>query len=201
MILGKDIEDLVINNVLGKVGNGYLIDRIKSNLSNIPIINDEYDELNRKRLLRTTSDDYGAGIIAVDSILGNYINLYKLEILRKLQIETNSEKLVVCKKVEAAHEWLSGGLSVNFFSNEDEKHIIYLNYPIRSLKIRIYDISGALYIDNRLVPVRSNLEYEIMNMLKTSHCEDDLDGVVDKIIHFVESNSYIENAREIGRIK
>ena len=200
MKLSEELENLVIQSALGKVEDSILIEYVKAKLSTIPKNNNEYDELNRKRLLKTTSADYSNGRFTVDSILGNYINLTKLEEERKLQIETNSEKLAFCKVVDSAQSWLSGGLTVYFFDNKDQKHSIGLHYPLGASKIRIFDISGALYVDNRLVPVRSNLESEIIIMLKKNHCEDDLDGVIDSVIHFVESNIYFENAKKIGRI-
>lgn len=200
MKLAKELESLIIENALGEVKDAYLIQYIKTNTSLIPPSTDEYIEQQVKRLLSNKVDEIKSEALLVDVIFGSHIDLAEFEERRLLQIKANSESMFLCQKIISAHQWLSGGFTVNCIDNENKEHSFFLEYPLRKHRVRLKSLMGALYIDSRLVPVRSTLEFEIFNTLQSHECEDNDDDAINIIIDFVSSANYVDNARKLGRI-
>ena len=201
MKLPIELEKKIPDNFLGNLSDKELVLFVQRNLSLLPSTNDKYDLINYKRLEKSKFDDYKSGSLTIDLLCGRLINLQKVEDARKSQLESSSEKLSSCKKILSAHKWLSGGITVNYIDNNELAHSIYLCFPLKPMMIRLKDMKGALYIDNRLVPIRSELEKNLISLLEGNGCEEDDDGAITTIITFVNSDTYLDNAIEIGRVK
>jgi hypothetical protein len=200
MELPEKLENLLIENAIGEVDDEYLINYIKANPSLIPPSADEDIELQVKRLFSEKNSEIKDKARCIDIIFGSHVNLGKYEKRRLQQIQSISKKYLHLKEIVSAHGWLSGGYTVNYIDHDDSEHIIFLEFPLRKHRVRLKSLMGALYIDRRLVPIRSTLEYTIINLLKGNTCDDDVDDAINIIIDFVSSTSYVKNARKLGRI-
>lgn len=199
MKLAPRLKTQIIDNFLGKISDEELIKYVQRNLSILPCTDDKYDTINLKRIENSTFDNFQDGKFVVDLLCSKFFELDELDEERISQIELYNEKIPTLKNITSAHKWLSGGITVNYSDENNSKHSIYLNYPIRPARIILSNIIGALYIDKRLVPVRSFLEAEIIQSLQKSDRRVDLDDAIETIISFVNSNEYIKIAKKIGR--
>ena len=200
MKLEKELENLIIDNAIGHVDDEYLVNYILANPSLIPPSEDKDIEQQVKWLFSNKDTEVKNKARTIDFIFGTHIDLAKYEKRRLQQIQSSSKSFLQLKKIISAHGWLSGGYSINYIDHDEIKHTIFLEYPLRKHRVKLKSLMGALYIDRLLVPVRSTLEYAIINLLKCNNCEDGEDDAVNIIIDFVSSTSYIENARKLGRI-
>ena len=196
MPLSKNIEDIILFNALGETNNLTLIEYIKSNLDNIP---KDIRIKHQIQFNRLDKNDLKAQILIINLIFGAYINLKNLENYRLIQMQKETEHFIPIKHVIEEMEWLSGGLTLKYLGVDNLEHHIHLNFPFNKKLIITYNLIGALYLDHKLVPIRSTLEHEIKNAL--SHFISLNHHVTTKqILDYVSSKAYIYNAKEIGRI-
>jgi len=195
--LPVEVVTALYAHLLHKLSNEDLIKIIKHNLSDLKPLIKQYDEFIPQiiRRLELVEGDFHVDLIY--SIWGESIDLKKLDKLRWNQVQENHEIFVGIKSINRCLGWLSGGTTIEYCGNDNSYHSIKVNYPFDNLKILPNKLVGAIYFDERLVPITSDLEIDILNGLNTSLLKNE---EFEEVINFIKSENYYTIAKKIGRI-
>jgi len=97
--------------------------------------------------------------------------------------------------------WLSGGIGASF--REDGNENIHFQDYDWTLSKNPQMLSGAIYYEGWIVPLRSPLETQILQLLEdyfytiTNNLEKE---IVSGYLNFIRSDEYLELARVLGRL-
>jgi len=199
-MIPQKIEQAVISNALFQLDDQSLIDTVLNNLDKLP---SDFLKSNKdliRRFETGSPNDLSSQKLGVHLLFGQYSDLAKLEYERINQLCNNEFEFPYVMSITQEMEWLSGGLTIEYIDQKKNPHKIHLEYPFDQKLIITHRLIGGLYLDDKLVPIRSKLENEIITNLQLSLKNRTLDEV-ERIIKYVNSEDYIQLAKEIGRIK
>lgn len=199
-MIPQKIEQAVISNALFQVDDQSLIDTVLNNLNKLP---SHFIKANKdliRRFEKENPNDLPTQKMGVHLLFGQYCDLAKLESERINQLSNNELKCPSIMSITQEMEWLSGGLTIDYIDHNNLPHKIHLEYPFDQKLIITHRLIGGLYLDNKLVPIRSKIENEIITNLQLNLKKRKLD-VIERIIKYVTSEDYIQLAQEISRIK
>jgi hypothetical protein len=160
-----------------------------------------YDHYNiSKKLLNQlyANDSEASGII--HSLFYKLIDYAQLEEARINQILEMDEVYPKISKPKEVLQWLSGGTSFTYLGTDNKEHEFSIEYPYTLVSSKPNQISGAIYIDNNIVPIRSFFESELITDLKNSFTSPNCIEI-QEVINFIQSVEYLNVAKKVGRIK
>jgi hypothetical protein len=194
--LSEIVENAFYQNILNELPDDEFLNIIEANFDNLlKIINNDYDRFTLQLLQEVKEISNRRDMVI--SLWGKYIDLKKLDFLRKKQIHEMKEKFIDIKKLVGVYEWISGSTSIVFIGKDEKKHNIKVNYPYDNEIVIPNCLVGAIYYDEKLVPIQSELETNIILSLKDVMSEN---IVLKEVLQFLTSKAYIDLNIRIGRI-
>lgn len=192
----EEIEKIIIHHALHRISDEEMENHILPKLVFFEAElkdHDEYDLMNR--LKKHEYEDSEEACRHIHSLFSPLIDLRKLEKERLKQIEDNMEQYIPIKKMNSPQEWLSGTSTFEYIGIDRKKHQFVINYPYYIVVKHTLNLTGAIYLDNKMVPIRSAIENMLIEDLKKTSR-----GSATSIINFINSEQYLLIAKELGRI-
>ncbi len=158
-----DIQQTLVGNILGYLTEDDLFRLVKTKLNQLPqfVIDGDKDQLiDRLKALNSSENSS----LLIHKLFDKFIDLSILEEQRIVQIsEEPPIDLFSIKKLRNPIFRVNEGLGCDFEYEDGHVVSLFLNHSSNDEDLNATRINGALYLDDKLVPVRSDLERHIMS--------------------------------------
>jgi len=192
----EEIKKIIIGHALHQISDEELEKHVIPKLGDFEADLKDHDEYNLiNRLKNGEHEDSKEACWKIHALFSPILDMRKLEEERLKQIEDTKEQYIPIKKMNIPQEWLSGTTTFEYTGMDEKKHQFIINHPYDIVIKHSLNLVGAIYLDNNFVPVRSNLEYLLIEDLKKVSR-----GSATSIVNFINSEQYLQVAKELGRI-
>ncbi|SED94751.1 hypothetical protein SAMN04487765_0886 [Tenacibaculum sp. MAR_2010_89] len=192
----EEIKKIIIAHALHQISVEELEKHIVPKLDDFEADLKDHDEYNLiKRLKNHKHEDSKEACWKIHALFSPLLDMRELEEERLKQIEDTEEQYIPIKKMGSPQEWLSGTTTFEYTGMDEKKHQFIINHPYNRIIKHSLNLVGAIYLDNKIVPVRSKLECLLIEDLKKVSR-----GSATSIVDFISSEQYLQVAKELGRI-